>query len=546
MLTAVAGAQVFPVFPSGSSAPNASTGVRVEGAYTSAPIVLDGAVLFRIAALTSAPADQLPLTLRQSYVENALAQIVATEGTSTAYDPKTFRIQTKMQGSQALLQIVDAKQRTPFPILTVTSVDAKYHQQAVDDLAAQWQKVLQIAIARSLKIRQPAVQRHSATDVLRLAIALVLLSILVWLVAIAIRRRIATLQALALARGRAVQDEQAQSTPTPEEAHQRRRRFLALALRATTPAQRLGLYRAVEGVLMWGLLLIWFGAVTWALAQFPQTTPISHALARGAIGVLAIWIVTGLLNRILDIAIARSAWVWQRHATGNAEERARQLLRVPTITRALAGFKTFVLIFLAALATLSQLGISIGSVLTIGGVAAIAVTLAAQNFVRDFVGGFLVLFEDQYVVGDYVSIKDHSGLVEHLTLRMVQIRDGGGNLVTIPHSTVADVMNHSRYWSRIDYRISVDPAADIPQAIALVQEAIEQLAREAAWHDVVLDPVEWIGVAALSRDFVAIRASIKTAPLRQFELRREVNARVQQAFAKAGIGFGAPLPDNAT
>ncbi|MGH8165362.1 MAG: mechanosensitive ion channel family protein, partial [Rhodanobacteraceae bacterium] len=298
-------------------------------------------------------------------------------------------------------------------------------------------------------------------------------------------------------------------------------------------------------ILIWGLLLVWIAAATWGLSLFPQTTPFAHVLARAALGVLTIWIVAALLSRVLDAVIARSASAWHVRFSMNAEERARQLLRVPTITRALAGFKTFVLVFLAALATLSQLGIPIGSVVTIGGVAAIAVTFAAQNFVRDFVGGFLVLFEDQYVVGDYVTINGHSGLVEQLTLRMVQIRDAAGSLITISHSAATLVINQSRYWSRVDYRVSVDPACDLSKAIAALRESIDGLAQAPQWRADFLGPVEWVGVEAMSKEYVALRASIKTVPLRQFEVRRELNARVQSAFAKAGIGFGAPLPETA-
>jgi small conductance mechanosensitive channel len=97
-------------------------------------------------------------------------------------------------------------------------------------------------------------------------------------------------------------------------------------------------------------------------------------------------------------------------------------------------------VFVALLTTLSEIGVTVGSVVTIGGVAAIGVSLAAQNFVRDFLNGFLILAEDQYVVGDFVTINGYTGLVEQLSLRMVQIRDVAGNLVTMPHSSVAGVI----------------------------------------------------------------------------------------------------------
>jgi small conductance mechanosensitive channel len=191
---------------------------------------------------------------------------------------------------------------------------------------------------------------------------------------------------------------------------------------------------------------------------------------------------------------------------------------------------------------MTQLGIPVGSVVTIGGVAAIAVSLAAQNLIRDVVSGFLVLSEDQFVVGDFVTINTASGLVERLTLRMVQIRDASGSLVTIANSAATSVVNHSRNWSRVDYAVSVDPTADVEAAMALIRTTVETLQKDDAWRDAILEPVEWIGVESMSRDGVVIRARIKTAPLRQFALQRELNHRVVRAFAEAKIALGAPIP----
>jgi small conductance mechanosensitive channel len=264
------------------------------------------------------------------------------------------------------------------------------------------------------------------------------------------------------------------------------------------------------------------------MSLFPQTTPLAHVFARRAIAVLGIWILAGLSIRVVDVAITRWA-AWHFGTFGPPDERARALLRGPTISSSVGGFSRFTITFLAILLGLSQIGIPVGSVVTIGGVAAIAVTFAAQNFVRDFIGGFLVLFEDQYVVGDFITVNGVSGLVENLTLRMVQVRDASQNLITIPHGSVSTVKNESRYWSGLDYRVSIDQHADALVAMELVKAAIEPPAT-----------LEWIGLDALDRDYVTIRASVRTGPLLQFQLHRDLNDRVYRAFTQAGIGFGAP------
>jgi small conductance mechanosensitive channel len=295
-------------------------------------------------------------------------------------------------------------------------------------------------------------------------------------------------------------------------------------------------------MLVWLLAVLWFAALVWGFSLFPGTTPLAHQVSRTVLKVVATWILAGLVNRLLDLSIARIAGLFRHRHHLSAEERARELLRIPTFTKALTGFKTALIYFVALLVTLSETGIPVWSVVTFGGLAAIGITLAAQNFVRDFVNGFLVLFEDQYVAGDYITINGQSGIVENLTLRVAQIRDTSGNLVTIPHSSVTSVINHSRNWSRVDYRVSIDPAADGAKALDLVRDSIENIAHDEQWRGFVLEPIEWIGVESLSRDGIIIRASMKTAPLRQFELRRAINERVRRAFVAAGIRFGAPMP----
>jgi small-conductance mechanosensitive channel len=124
----------------------------------------------------------------------------------------------------------------------------------------------------------------------------------------------------------------------------------------------------------------------------------------------------------------------------------------------------------------------------------------------------------------------------------VQIRDVTGSLVTISNSAATLVINHSRNWSRVDYDISVDIAADVPYAISLLRQQIADLEMDPKWKGAIVEPAEWIGIDQVSRDGAVVRARIKTAPLQQFALRRELNERVVKAFAAAKIGYGAPVP----
>ncbi|MBD5654403.1 MAG: mechanosensitive ion channel family protein [Candidatus Eremiobacteraeota bacterium] len=534
-------AQLTLPVPTAASVP----GIVQDTLYVSAPVVVDGATLFRVAVPISTPASELPVEARIADIETALEEILAKSSdnprASTVFDPLSLRVHVNRMRDLAVLEAVDARHRTPLPIVTVTEDDAKYNASELGALSNNWGAIAQSALIRALERRQPAVERRNLDTIARVAIVLAALSLLVRFLVVYLRQRSRRLTSEIAAREDASPKE---PDPTAEEAvpTKQRRRSFALALLNLAPTRQLAVFAAIDETLLWGIALAWFVAITWSLSLFATTTPIAQAIFHGAFGVITTIILTGLLNRILDIAIAQIGTPGRLMRRASSEEKARLLLRAPTIVAAISGAKTFILFFVAALSVLGQIGVPIGSVVPIGGVAAIALSLSAQNIVRDFLNGFLVLFEDQYVIGDYVTINAFSGIVEQLTLRMVQLRTTAGELVTIPHSAAISVVNQSRNWSRVDYRVPIDPASDVAKAVEIVRSEIEALARDAPWSQSILEPIEWIGIDGLSKDSAIVRASVRTAPLRQFELRREINAHVLVAFAAARIALGAPIP----
>jgi small conductance mechanosensitive channel len=489
---AIAGAQSFPGLSLSTPAPVTAAAIPV------APVVLDGQTLFSVAASDDSRGG-LGAATRANDILAVIEQIVD----GRAYDPRTLRVIVQQLGAEHVLAVIDAAHADPLPVVTVTGSDARAHLLGTDALAARWQETLQGALVHALVLREPAVQTRNLRVAGIVAVGLVLFTFAAFVLGGMLGRRIDAL----------------------DEEH-----------------PRAGWLRALRGALLFAVLLAWFVAATWAALLFPQTTPYGRAVMQNALSIGVIWLAAGLVDRLISVAIERLPMVWDLGRFATADERSRQSLRVPTIVRAMNGFKTVVLIFVALLSTMTQLGIPVGSVVTIGGLAAIAVSLAAQNLIRDVVSGFLVLSEDQFAVGDAVTINGSSGIVERLTLRMVQVRDASGSLVTISHSNETSVVNRSRNWSRVDFAVAVHPMTDIDQALALLRSTIAELEADPQWSGTYLDAVEWVGLDGLSRDGLILRAWIKTAPLRQFELKRELNLRVARAFGAAGIRYGAVPP----
>lgn len=533
-----AAAQILPSVSIPSAAP--VTGLREQGLYVTAPVVLDGAPLFRIAALAKTTASGLPIDTRVLLVENALAQLLAVDPDRgvTVYDPKTLKVSVVRDGSQYALQATDAQHAAAVTIVTVTSNDARVYGLSEHDLAIQWEQALQPALVSSLQKREPANIRSNLYRVLRGAVALVAITLVLMLPLLWMRGRLRDLTRVVDERHESIQrDRNAAAGHPAEPTANQQRRTLALLMRAVGPEQRLRRLHLVRGFLVWTIVLLWAAAVTYALLLFPQTTAIGQFIVQAAGRIVFVWIVAGVVDRGLELTLMYVVDAYGRQGT-TSEERARRVLRGPTITRAVGGFKTAVIFFIALLVSLSVLQIPIASVVTIGGIAALAIGFAAQSLVRDLLNGLLVLFEDQYVVGDYVMVGDYNGVVENLTLRIVQLRDMRGYVITIPHSAVSQVVNASRNWARLDYRIAVDPGADLKRALEVLRATLEEIGAEDDWRDAVLEPVEWLGVEEIRRDGIVLRSATRTAPLRQFELHRAVNERVLRAFEKAEIALG--------
>lgn len=529
-------AQVLPGVPQAS--PGAQSGARQTALFHTAPVTVDGAPVFRIAALASPPPGAIPIDTRALLVQNAIAQILSVdpETGKTEYDPKSFKVTANREGSQYVLFANDAKHATPVPILTITSDDARQNAQSDSALATLWQGQLQTALLTALEKRQPEVIKKNAVDTFRLAIALLVLTAVAVAILAVLRRRSRALTKTIDERRAEAELALAKESNEPAKP-ERQQQVVTFALSSLEPEQRLRNARTLASLVVWILLLAWGAAIVYALLLFPVTTAFGHYVIGIASSVAFIWLLAGISDRLLQLVIARFAEAYARRGLSN-EDRARYLLRAPTISQALGGAKTLFVLFVAVLASLSVLDIPIASVVTIGGIAAVAVGFASQSLVKDFTGGLLVLFEDQYVVGDSIMIGDFNGIVENLTLRVVQLRDSKGRLITIPHGTVTQVVNNSRSWSRVDYRVAVAPGTDPDAAMQVMRDTFEALRTDDAWRDAVIEPVEWIGIEAIWQQGLVLRASMKTAPLRQFELQRVLNRRIYESFTKAGIRFG--------
>jgi small-conductance mechanosensitive channel len=215
------------------------------------------------------------------------------------------------------------------------------------------------------------------------------------------------------------------------------------------------------------------------------------------------------------------------------DERRKQRVRaLGAILRSVASITIF---SIASVVILGDLGINLAPLLASAGVVGVAIGFGAQSMVRDYLAGIFMLVEDQYGVGDVVTIGDATGTVENVTLRVTRLRDVSGIVWHIRNGSIEQVGNESQGWARAVIDFPVPYEVDLAAIRSLLSDVAEELWDDPVWRVVLLDPPEAWGAQEISSDKVTMRIVAKTAPLRQWEVERELRARVKAALAAAGI-----------
>ncbi|WP_238886545.1 mechanosensitive ion channel family protein [Clostridium sp. YIM B02551] len=173
-----------------------------------------------------------------------------------------------------------------------------------------------------------------------------------------------------------------------------------------------------------------------------------------------------------------------------------------------------------------------GVSLTFASIGGVALGFGTQSLVKDIINGFFVLFEDQYAVGDYITIGDNSGIVESIGIRMTQLKDFNGDMHYIPNGTISQVTNHSRGDMSVIVDVEIAYKENIDIAIEVINNACEKVAAE---KEHVIEKPKVIGVQSLGVSAVVIRVLGKTEPMYQWALERELRKEIKLTMEREGI-----------
>lgn len=267
---------------------------------------------------------------------------------------------------------------------------------------------------------------------------------------------------------------------------------------------------------------------------------ISHGAQIGTI-IAACLILRALIRRSISRIVHHAAKAAEGRAGRllgtaglNAGERTRQ--RTQAIGSVLRSLSAAVIFVIGGLMIISVLTIPIAPILASVSVVGVALGLGAQGLITDFISGIFMIFEDQYGVGDVIDAGAAKGTVEEVGLRITKLRDADGVMWYVRNGSINRVGNESQGWSRVVVDVPVAYTEDVARARQVMAKTADGLYADEAWRDrFIEDKPKVMGVESLDGAYVIIRIQARTAPQKDFEVARELRARLKSALDDAEV-----------
>lgn len=256
----------------------------------------------------------------------------------------------------------------------------------------------------------------------------------------------------------------------------------------------------------------------------------TQLLAAHALRILFILIVAYVAVRLLNTLAQRLA---QRLKTLDEVDGSTQDRQIDTIFTVMRSTGLALIAASALFMILLELGVDVGPMLASVGIVGLALGLGAQTLVKDIVSGLFIMTEKLYRVGETVSLGGYAGTVEQFTLRATTIRDFDGTRHTIPNGDIRAISNKSRDWSRAIVDVGILYEADVPQAMAALQEIGHTLQSNETLAPVLLEEPVVTGIENLGDWQVTLRISVTTLPGQHIDVQRHLRQEIKERLALA-------------
>lgn len=227
------------------------------------------------------------------------------------------------------------------------------------------------------------------------------------------------------------------------------------------------------------------------------------------------------------------------------DSKAEEVQREETLIRVFRTLSGTALWIVGVIVILAEMHVHFAALLTGAGLVGIIVGLGAQNILKDYLAGILVIMENQYRVGDIVSMTAGvstpvSGIVEDISVRATRLRDMDGNLHIVPNGSAGIITNLSYKFAQVNIDVKVSYQADIDTVESIINQIGLDMAHEEAWESKIVDPVKFLRVDQFSDSGITVKALGKVKPAAQWDVAGAFRRRLKVAFEQNHIEIGLP------
>ncbi len=262
------------------------------------------------------------------------------------------------------------------------------------------------------------------------------------------------------------------------------------------------------------------------------------------LALVARWLVNKLIKRlvrraqdgVLPSMFARGPFAEPSPAI-SAQRRVQRAETIGSLMRSIVSGVIFAVVLIMAV---SELGYDVAPLIASAGILGVALGFGAQSLVKDFLSGIFMIFEDQYGVGDVITLGEVGGVVESVGLRVTRMRDVQGTVWYVRNGEILKVGNQSQNWARSVLDISVGYHEDLDRVRRVLAEVAHEMWEDRDYRELILEEPEVWGVQSLDADGVLVRVALKTVPLEQWRVSREMRARIKTRFDAEGIEIPFP------
>lgn len=274
------------------------------------------------------------------------------------------------------------------------------------------------------------------------------------------------------------------------------------------------------------------------MVTFQTLYPWLISLVRVVVILGASFLLIAILRRLIPKLRASTIRAMQQHAEGSSQIELEK--RAATIAGIFQKTASFLISGIAVMMALREIGFDIAPILAGAGVMGLAVGFGAQNLVRDVISGLMMLVENQIRINDVAIINGTGGLVEEINLRTTVLRSQDGVVHIFPNGSINTLSNMTREFSYYVFDLRVSYKEDTDQIAEIVTKIAEEMMEEEKYKPLILSPLEIIGVDQLGESAVILRLRIKTLPIQQWNVGREMNRRINKQFQALGIEIPFP------